>query len=139
MRDTTASVPAISERDFAKLDRLIREKPNASTLALEAHILFTNKTSGLTRNPPMKRAINGGSTKKCYQQRISSLINRAGAYHTTRTKREAELKPKKRCHIRYGKLWPLVICTSSRLLSLRNVIHAGDEDIHGHWRLLWTS
>jgi len=30
----------VSERDFGKLDRLLREKPNASTLALEAHILF---------------------------------------------------------------------------------------------------
>ena len=45
----TASVPTtntVSERDFAKLDRLLREKPHASTLALEAHILFANnKTS----------------------------------------------------------------------------------------------
>ena len=45
----TSSVPTtntVSERDFAKLDRLLREKPHASTLALEAHILFTNnKTS----------------------------------------------------------------------------------------------
>ena len=32
----------VSERDFGKLDRLLREKPNASTLALEAHILFSN-------------------------------------------------------------------------------------------------
>ena len=41
----TTSVPTtntVSERDFAKLDRLLREKPHASTLALEAHILFTN-------------------------------------------------------------------------------------------------
>ena len=36
----------ISERDFGKLDRYIREKPNARLLALEAHILFTtNKTA----------------------------------------------------------------------------------------------
>ena len=36
----------VSERDFAKLDRLLREKPNASTLALEAMVLFSNnKTS----------------------------------------------------------------------------------------------
>ena len=45
----TESVPStntVSERDFAKFDRLIQDKPNASTLALEAHILFTNnKTS----------------------------------------------------------------------------------------------
>lgn len=32
----------VSEGDFGKLDRLLREKPNASTLALEAHILFSN-------------------------------------------------------------------------------------------------
>lgn len=32
----------ISERDFAKLDRLIREKPHATMLSLEAHILFSN-------------------------------------------------------------------------------------------------
>ena len=32
----------ISERDFAKLDRLLREKPNASTLSLEAMVLFSN-------------------------------------------------------------------------------------------------
>ena len=41
----TASVPktsVISQRDFAKLDRLLREKPNASTLSLEAMVLFSN-------------------------------------------------------------------------------------------------
>lgn len=41
----TKSVPnsnTISERDFAKLDRLLREKPNASTLSLEGLILFSN-------------------------------------------------------------------------------------------------
>ena len=32
----------VSERDFAKLDRLLHEKPNASALALEAMILFSN-------------------------------------------------------------------------------------------------
>ena len=32
----------ISERDFAKLDHLICQKPGASLLALEAHIMFTN-------------------------------------------------------------------------------------------------
>ena len=41
----TASVPktnVISERDFARLDRLLHEKPNASTLSLEAMVLFSN-------------------------------------------------------------------------------------------------
>ena len=49
VRKQTKSVTktnTVSERDFAKLDRLLREKPNASLLALEGHILFsTNKTS----------------------------------------------------------------------------------------------
>ena len=41
----TASVPktnVISERDFARLDWLLHEKPNASTLSLEAMVLFSN-------------------------------------------------------------------------------------------------
>ena len=33
----------ISERDFAKLDRLLREKPHATMLSLEAHIPFSNR------------------------------------------------------------------------------------------------
>lgn len=45
----TASVPTTNvspERDFAVLDRLLREKPNAHLVALEAMILFShNKTS----------------------------------------------------------------------------------------------
>lgn len=39
------SVPATnvrSERDFAQLDRLMREKPNASTIAIEAMVLYSN-------------------------------------------------------------------------------------------------
>ena len=45
----TASVPTTNvapERDFAILDRVLREKPNASVIALESLILFAhNKTS----------------------------------------------------------------------------------------------
>lgn len=47
--EETASVPTTNvspERDFAVLDRLLREKPNARLIALEAMILFShNKTS----------------------------------------------------------------------------------------------
>ena len=47
--EQTKSVPTtntISERDFGKLDRLLKEKPNATTLSLEALILFSsNKTA----------------------------------------------------------------------------------------------
>ena len=39
------STNTLSERDFAKLDRLIQEKLHSTILALEAHILFSNKTS----------------------------------------------------------------------------------------------
>ena len=77
----TKSVPTtnvISERDFAIFDRLIREKPNASTLALEAHILFTNnKTSEwFTRKSEKERdkmmadaRKNAPLYRKRYQQR----------------------------------------------------------------------
>ena len=45
----TKSVPktnVVSERDFAQLDRLLHQKPNATTLCLEGMILFANnKTS----------------------------------------------------------------------------------------------
>ena len=49
MIEETRSVPTTNvapERDFAVLDRLIREKPNASVVALESTILYShNKTS----------------------------------------------------------------------------------------------
>ena len=52
----TGSAPktnVISERDFAQLDRLLREKPNASTLSLEAMVLFSNnKTAQWLNSKP---------------------------------------------------------------------------------------
>ena len=45
LQSETKSVPktnVISERDFGQLDRLLCEKPNASTLSLEAMVLFSN-------------------------------------------------------------------------------------------------
>ena len=44
-RKETASVQktnTVSERDFAQLDRLLREKPNATTMSLEAMVMFSN-------------------------------------------------------------------------------------------------
>ena len=41
----TKSVPktnVVSERDFAQLDHLLHQKPNATTLCLEGMILFAN-------------------------------------------------------------------------------------------------
>ena len=45
LSEETITVPktnTVSERDFAQLDRLLREKPNATTLSLEALILLNN-------------------------------------------------------------------------------------------------
>ena len=39
---STPKTNVISERDFAKLDRLLHEKPNTTTLSLEGMILFAN-------------------------------------------------------------------------------------------------
>jgi len=54
----TKSVPTtnvISERDFAQLDRFLREKPNATTLSLEAMIMFSNnKTASWLHTKTLK-------------------------------------------------------------------------------------
>ena len=56
LKKETQSVPktnTISKRGFAKLDRLLREKPNASTLSLEAIVLFSNnKTASWLQSKP---------------------------------------------------------------------------------------
>ena len=57
----TASVSntnAIAERDFAQLDRFVREKPNASTIAMDGMIAFANNKTGawLGAQTPAQRA-----------------------------------------------------------------------------------
>ena len=39
---TVAKTNAVSERDFAQLDRLLREKPGARTIAIEGMVLYSN-------------------------------------------------------------------------------------------------
>ena len=80
------SVPnsnTISERDFAKLDRLLREKPNASTIALEGIILFSNnktaqwlhEKSPQDREAIFKRARKvAPEFKDLYKQRRRQLL-----------------------------------------------------------------
>ena len=55
--EKVASVPTTNvapERDFAILDRLVREKPNASVVALESMILYShNKTSSWLEKQPL--------------------------------------------------------------------------------------
>jgi hypothetical protein len=46
VRASVKTTNIISERDFGMFDRLLREKPHATTLALEAHILFANNKTG---------------------------------------------------------------------------------------------
>ena len=58
----------ISERDFAQLDRLIREKPHSTMLSLEAHILFSNnKTSEWLHNKSKKelKTLTESAQKVC--------------------------------------------------------------------------
>ena len=60
MVQETASVPTTNvapERDFAVLDRLIREKPNASVIALESMILYSHNrtTSWLEKQSCVER------------------------------------------------------------------------------------
>ena len=46
----------ISEKDFAKLGRLLCEKPNATTLSLEGMILFANnQTSQWLNSKPVEK------------------------------------------------------------------------------------
>ena len=85
MHAETSSVPCtntISERDFAKFDRLLREKPHASTLALEAHILLTNnktikwldQKSTAEKEKLMEEARkNAPHYHKIYKERLSQI------------------------------------------------------------------
>ena len=84
-RSQTLSVKStntVSERDFAKLDRLIREKPHSTILALEAHILFSNnKTSSwfASQTPEVQSELMetarrmGHKHKKKFQERLAVI------------------------------------------------------------------
>ena len=82
----TKSVPnsnTISERDFTKLDRLLREKPNATTIALEGLILFSNNKTAQWlhgKSPENREAIFKRARKispefrDLYKQRRKKLL-----------------------------------------------------------------
>ena len=70
LSEETISVPktnTVSERDFAQLDRLLREKPNATILSLEALILFNNNQTSkwLDEKEPSVRAELLANARKC--------------------------------------------------------------------------
>ena len=103
VRAETASIPAtncLSERDFAKFNQLLREKPHASILALEAHILFTNnrtskwldKKSDIEKEKLMEEARrNAPRYRKAYHSRISQIEEE----HMRQ--KEERVKKKERC------------------------------------------
>ena len=86
IKSETQSVPktnVVSERDFAKLDRLLREKPNASTLSLEAVVLFTNNKTASWLNSKTQTEIKqllqkaqsaAPEFKQLYQERRMQML-----------------------------------------------------------------
>ena len=105
VRAQTSSVKTtntISERDFAIFDRLLREKPHASTLALEAHILFANnKTSEwLTKKSKEEKCKimeearkNAPQHRRRYHHRIS-VIEEAAIEQQHKKEKEKEKSAK---------------------------------------------
>ena len=87
LREETLSVPntnTISERDFAQLDRLLKEKPNATMLSLEALILFNNNQTSkwLNEKTPSVRAELLATARSCglefrkqYQLRKKKMLD----------------------------------------------------------------
>ena len=70
LSEETISVPktnTVSERDFAQLDRLLREKPNSAIISLEALILFNNNQTykWLDHKEPSVRAELMANARKC--------------------------------------------------------------------------
>jgi len=70
LSEETASVPkanTASKRDYAQLDHLLQEKPNATIISLEAMILFNNiQTSNwLNQKEPSVRAKLLANVRKC--------------------------------------------------------------------------
>lgn len=100
----TASVPktnVISERDFAQLDRLIREKPDADTIALEGMILFSNNTTaGWLHSLPCDKQSqlielarhSASSTRQQFKDRQAAIRE----FRLSELKRKQEEKEKKR-------------------------------------------
>ena len=94
----TASVPntnAVSERDFAQLDRLLRQKPNADTIALEGMLMFANNKTAqwLSAKSEEERSTvleiarqSAAETRACFRARQEAI----------RTKRREMLKKREK-------------------------------------------
>ena len=135
----TKSVPTInviSERDFAKFDGFLREKPNASTLSLEAMIMLTNnKTASWLNSKTVKereeimrqaRSITP-EFKRLYRNRRQKLLEeRAKLLQAKRLQLERlqakKLKKKEKLVqmiLRYG-LWQSKRQVQEELLKLKS-------------------
>jgi len=103
----------VSERDFANLDRLQRDKPNANLIALEGMILFSNnKTlswlnsldSERKKNIFQSARQNAPEMLKLFQQRKETIKNkhtallkvRKGTKRETKTTRNGNIDKKNR-------------------------------------------
>ena len=142
VRSETRSVKAtnvISERDFAQLDRLLREKPSASTLALEAHILFSNnKTSKwLTAKSPSERSIfleearkNAPKHRQKYREHLEAITHVRNEQQKQRQKereylerKAIEIKEKITSEITDYGLWVTSAQVDSALHAMRSETH----------------
>lgn len=123
----TKSVPktnVVSERDFAQLDRLLREKPNASTLSLEGMIMFSNnKTGDWLRSKPeeeRQKLLKTARSKapefrQLFQQRRQAMLEERARVQRAKKqaiahKRAQERKQKERLteHIIQMGLWQTI-------------------------------
>ena len=90
LKETSVNVSTtniVSERDFANLDRLRREKPNANTIALEGMILFTNnKTLHWLDNLDAEKKSSVKDGKGKCTKNVTKL-QRTKTYYTTKTYR----------------------------------------------------
>lgn len=94
----TKSVPktnVISERDFAHLDRLLREKPNATTLSLEAMVLFSNNKTARWLNSKSQAEV-----KELLQKARSAAPEFKRLYKSRRKQMQEERMKLKSVHCR---------------------------------------
>ena len=75
--NSVATTNVVSERTFAQLDRLKREKPNSSVLAIEGMVLFaTNKTAAWLHSVQAKPA----STESIFWTALCMALKNTDSY-----------------------------------------------------------
>ena len=111
----TGSAPntnVISERDFAKLDRLLREKTNASTITLQAMVLFSNNKTAQWLNSKPQAEVKVPEFKQLYKDRRKQMLEGRGQllqakHHALQAAQEKSLRRKEQLTkeiLHYG-LW----------------------------------